>query len=302
MDGDRATLGLYDELNAAGELPVRVSVAVTLQPCDADNVENVLITDRVGKPRDMVRCGAAKAFLDGVIETRTAWTLFEYPNSTAHGDPIWDLEDFRDVVDIADQKGLRFATHCVGDAAVRAALGAYINVAAKNGPRDRRWQIEHIEVIHPDDVPRFGRNAIIASMQPLHAVLTPDWTDNIPRSRLNDSFAWETLRKANATLIWASDWPVAPPDVIAAINELTTDRTPAISGGPDQRQTLDEAIRGYTSGGAFVEFAENIKGVIKKGALADLVLLSEKTISRNTKPVLTVCDGKITFRDETTLD
>ena len=302
MDGDRQLLRFFDELAAEGRLPVRIVMGFSVLPRDAGELDKVLITDRVGAPGDLVRCDLAKFWMDGVYESRTAVTLAPYPgtaNST--GEPLWATAAYEAALRRVRDSGLRAATHTVGDGAVHTALHAYATVLAEGGAaaRDRRWQVEHIETISDTDIPLLARHGIVAGMQPLHAYPDDAWLANVPPASLANAFAWEKLRTANATLVWGSDWPVAPPAVLDGIRFLVRGR-PAIGGQPDQRQTAAAAVHGYTAAGAYAEFAEHDKGAVAKGMLADLVLLSTggDITADGVHPVLTMCNGDVTFSDK----
>lgn len=303
MDGDRQLLRFFDELAAEGALPVRVVMGFSVLPRDAGELDRVLITDRVGAPGDLVRCDLAKFWMDGVYESRTAVTLEPYPGTTNNtGEPLWAVADYEAALRRVRDSGLRAATHTVGDGAVHIALSAYAKVLGeKNGTgkgNDRRWQVEHIETISDADVPVLARHGIIAGMQPLHAYADDAWLASVPPASLPNAFAWEKLRAANATLVWGSDWPVAPPTVLEGIRFLVRDR-PAIGGQADQRQTAAQAVRGYTAAGAYAEFAEHDKGTVARGMLADLVLLSTggDITAQGVHPVLTICNGAVTYSD-----
>jgi len=194
---------------------------------------------------------------------------------------------------------------------VRRTLDGYAAVQQTNGPRDSRHRVEHIEVIHPDDMPRFQQLGVIASMQPLHA--PPDagpadvWPARAGRERWPLSFAWRDLRHAGARLAFGSDWPVVTFDpmlgVYAALN-----RRPWAPGHPEQKQTLEETLAGYTRDAAYAEFMEAEKGQLRTGMLADLVLLNANleatppesiadpaTLQSKVKPVLTMVEGRIVY-------
>ncbi|TIO37809.1 MAG: amidohydrolase, partial [Mesorhizobium sp.] len=205
-----------------------------------------------------------------------------------------------------DRRGLQIAVHSIGDGAVRAVLDGYQAAAKKNGRRDSRHRIEHIEVITPSDVPRFAELGVLASMQPPH----PPGAMNFPLeptiSRIGHdkwplSYAWRTLKNAGARVVFASDWPVSPVDPILGIQAAVL-RKPWAEGLPDQSFSLHEAIAGYTVEGAYAEFMEHRKGRLKPGYLADIVVLSadiEKTAPEalhTVRPVTTICGGKITFQ------
>ena len=188
---------------------------------------------------------------------------------------------------------------------MRAVLNGYEAATKANGKRDARHRIEHIEVVHPDDIPRFAKLGVIASMQPPHPPgqmglpLEPTLT-RIGEHRWQYSYAWQTLRDAGAVLVFASDWPVSPIAPLASISAAMT-RQKWRSDLPDQRQSLENAIAAYTRDAAFAEFMEGKKGVLKAGLLADCVLVSgdmeaasPATIA-DLSALVTVCDGRVTF-------
>jgi len=149
MDGDRQSLSLYDELASTDKLPMRIVAAATMSTTDTD-VSKVIIADRIGTAEDMVRCTTAKFFMDGVIETKTAYVISAYPGEPAgyYGEPFWSRERFITALEIADKAGLHVVTHCVGDAAVRHTLDCYEHIFKTQPEHVRRWQIEYIELLH----------------------------------------------------------------------------------------------------------------------------------------------------------
>jgi predicted amidohydrolase YtcJ len=201
---------------------------------------------------------------------------------------------------------LQIAVHSIGDGAVRAVLDGYQAAQKANGKRDSRHRIEHIEVTTAADVPRFAELGVIASMQPSHPPGAMDFpleptVSRIGRDRWPLSYAWRTLKEAGAHVVFASDWPVAAIDPILSIQAALL-RKPWAKGDPDQSFSLREALAAYTVEGAYAEFAEHRKGVLKPGYMADLVVLSadiEKTAPaelHKVRPVTTVCGGKVTYQ------
>jgi predicted amidohydrolase YtcJ len=164
-------------------------------------------------PVGMARGGAAKFFMDGVIESYTALLLDDYEGRPGYrGDANFSAEHFTRMATEADRLGLQIFVHAIGDAAVRRTLDGFEAAQRTNGRRDSRHRVEHSELIHPDDLPRFKELSVIASMQPLHAPLTATgadvWPVRVGASRWDRSFAWRSLRAAGATLAFGSDWPV----------------------------------------------------------------------------------------------
>jgi predicted amidohydrolase YtcJ len=254
--------------------------------------------------------GAVKLMIDGVIESHTAAMLAPYSDdTTAVGEPAWPVARFHDVVARLDAKGIQIYTHAIGDRGVRLTLDAYESAAKKNGKRDSRHRVEHIETIHPDDLPRFAKLGVMASMEPIHA--DPDtvdvWSKAVGPQRLPLSFAWRALEKAGARLVFSSDWPASiSVDPIRgihnAVNRRTIDGKPPGGWIPEQRVSLETALHGYTTQAAYSSFEENEKGMIRAGMLADLVILSQDMFRvdpvklHETTVVCTVFDGKVIYR------
>jgi len=306
MDNSGDQAGLYAALEAAGELTCRIYLAYSVSPQTrpAAFLEEVLPLQR-SLTGGRLRAGAVKFFIDGVIESYTGMLVDPYADApSTRGAGNYDPETYRRLVTEADRLGLQIFTHSVGDRGVRTVLDAYEHAARVNAPHERRHRVEHIELIHPDDVARFRSLGVVASMQPLHAPARVDETDIWPlrvgRGRWPLSFAWRTLRAAGATLVFGSDWPVVTQNPLKALGHAVG-RQPWEPGMPDQRQTLTEALLSYTRDAARSEFQEHQKGSIKEGYLADLVLLPadlftlEPAAIAGLQPVLTMLDGQVVF-------
>ncbi|MDP4823865.1 MAG: amidohydrolase [Aestuariivirgaceae bacterium] len=307
MDGNFYTLELLAEIERRRGLAARVTVPF--------HYKNFMALPDLEKASDMhrrftgdkLKSGFVKFFMDGVIDSSTAVMIEDYADQPGwKGDPLFSAESFNAAAIEADKRGLQMAVHAIGDGAVRAVLNGYEAAAKANGKRDARHRVEHIEVIHPDDIPRFGKLGVIASMQPPHPPgqmglpLEPTLT-RIGEHRWQYSYAWQTLRDAGAVLVFASDWPVSPIAPLACISAAMT-RQKWREDLPEQRQSLENAIAGYTRDGAYAEFMDGKKGVLKAGLLADCVLVSgdmeaatPEAIAAMT-PLVTMCDGKITFK------
>jgi predicted amidohydrolase YtcJ len=185
---------------------------------------------------------------------------------------------------------MQVVTHAIGDRGVRETLDAYEAAARANGTSGLRHRVEHIEVSHPDDIPRFARLGVIASMQPLHCAPTTDpnhtpYTALVGPERLPYAFVWRNLLESGATLAFGSDWPVVTPDVFHGLHVALT-RTnvagePAEGYQPQQRITLAQALDAYTRGAAYAEFQEQRKGTLRPGMLADLAVLSNDPFKMN---------------------
>lgn len=302
MNGDMEELSFYAALEDAGEMNLRVYTPYWIRPETtlADLQEAVEMAARQG---EYARGGAVKFFMDGVWESYTALTLEPYADDAGpRPDGIHSLERFTELAAACDRAGLQMFVHCCGDGAVRRVLDGYEAVQKINGRRDSRHRVEHIEVIHPDDMPRFAQLGVIASMQTSHAPMELGdgdvWPARVGPQRWPLSFAWRAIKNAGATLALGSDWTVAPFDPLINIF-VAMNRRKWAAGDPDQRLTLEEMLIGYTRDAAYAEFQENQKGRLAPGYLADLVLFSHDLFAlapediRTARPVLTVVNGKI---------
>jgi predicted amidohydrolase YtcJ len=196
------------------------------------------------------------------------------------------------------------AIHAIGDRAIRTQLDLFARVLAEHGPRDRRWRIEHAQHIHPNDVARFTELGVVASMQPYHAIDDGRWAEKvIGAERAKGTYAFRSLLDAGAEVAFGSDWFVAPPTPLEGIYAAVTRRTldDANPGGwvPEQRITVEEALRAYTQAAARAGFAEAETGVLATGRLADLVLLDRDLTRipaetlRDARVLLTVVGGRV---------
>ncbi|RME98952.1 MAG: amidohydrolase [Chloroflexi bacterium] len=304
MYGDAEQMALLTALESQGELPLRVYMPLHIRPGTPPDALAEAVQMRQDSTAN-VRGGLVKFFMDGVIETYTGLLVDEYPAQPGNrGGALFGADEFNQLAIEADRLGLQMAVHAVGDGAVRRTLDGFAAARQANGPRDSRHRVEHIELIHPDDLPRFAQLGVIASMQPAHAPLTgsdPDpWLRRIEPGRWACSFAWQTIRQAGARLAFGSDWPVASANPLDGLY-FARNRQPWAPGLPDQRPSLAEALAGYTRDAAFAEFAESRRGQVRPAFLADLVLLSHDIFAvppenlRQVSPRLTLCGGQITF-------
>jgi len=304
MNGEMEEMMVYAALEDAGELTLRVYVPYWIKP---DTTEEMLkeAVEMAKVQGELARGGAAKFFMDGVWESYTALNIEPYAdNSEAKPDGIYTLEHFTRMAALCDKMGLQIFVHCCGDGAVRRALDGYEAIQKLNGKRDSRHRIEHIEVIHPDDIPRFKKLGVLPSMQTSHAPFSMAegdvWPVRVGKERWPLSFAWRDIKNAGNDIAFGSDWPVAPYDPMINLH-VGMNREKWSPTDPDQRLSLEELIIGYTRDAAYAEFKENEKGHIKQGYLADLVLFSHDLFEikpeeiLSAKPVVTIVDGKIVY-------
>jgi predicted amidohydrolase YtcJ len=206
----------------------------------------------------------------------------------------------------ADRAGLQIMIHAIGDRANDLILSIYEKVERENGTRDRRFRIEHAQHLRAQDIPRFARDRVIASMQPFHAIDDGRWAEKrIGKDRAKTTYAFRSLLDAGATLAFGTDWTVAPLDpmltIYAAVTRRTLDGKNSKGWVPEQKISVEETVRAYTLGSAYAEFQENVKGSITPGKLADLVILSRDIFKIDPKEIekvkveLTMVDGRVVY-------
>jgi predicted amidohydrolase YtcJ len=305
MDGDDEQAGYYASLEQDGDLTVRIYIPYSIRvdtPLEAIHEQALPLKTKFQS--ELLRGGCVKLFMDGVIETYTGLMVDPYTdNPSTCGDSNYSVEHFNRIVLEADRLGMQIFVHSVGDGGVRRVLNAYALAMQTNGKRDARHRVEHIEVIHPDDLSRFKELGVIASMQPLHAPPSVDdgdiWQFRVGEERWPLSFAWTDIRKAGARLVFGSDWPVVSQNPFLGVHN-TLNRKPWAEGMPHHRQNLADTLLSYTRDAAYAEFKEHEKGQLKPGYLADLVLLSDDIFEippekmKEVHPLMTMVGGKIT--------
>jgi predicted amidohydrolase YtcJ len=301
--GSWEDLAVFERAHRAGRLGTRIYAAVPLATWER-------LRDRVattGRGDGWLKIGALKGFVDGSLGSHTAAMLEPFtdaPNDT--GLFVNTPDDLYRWVSEADRAGLHVMVHAIGDRANRVQLDIFERVARENGPRDRRFRIEHAQHLQPADIARFGQLGVIASMQPYHAIDDGRWAEKvIGPARARGTYAFRSLLDAGAPLAFGSDWFVAPPTplegIYAAVTRRTLDDGHPDGWVPEQKISVEEALRAYTRGAAFAEFAETDKGVLARGMLADFVIIDRdltrippETI-REARVMLTVVGGRVVF-------
>ncbi len=315
MDGDVGRLAWYERLRARGALTVRAAHYLSVREGISRRELRALAELLPDYSGPWNRLRGIKLFMDGVVESKTALLLEPYTDGRGDsGVPDIDPEAYRDIVVLADALRLAVATHAVGDRAVRLALNAYEAARHANGNRrDRRHRVEHVEVIQPSDVPRFAHLGVVASTQPLHAILGDDpratpWTALVGAAREPYAFAWQSLLQTGARLAFGSDWPIVTPDarlgLYAALTRKSLGGEPLGGWQPQQAVTLAQALDAYTRGAAYAEGQESVKGMLRAGMPADLTVFARDPFVLTPDEIpsveiaLTVVDGRIVYRAE----
>ncbi len=262
---------------------------------------------RNGRGDEWLRIGGLKGFVDGSLGSHTAAMLA--PFTDAPGDSgffVTPPDSLYAWTKAADAAGLQVMVHAIGDRAIRTQLDIFERVAKENGARDRRFRIEHAQHIAPADIRRFGTLGVIASMQPYHAIDDGRWATNvIGPERSMGTYAFRSLRDAGAAVAFGSDWFVAPPTplegIYAAVTRRTLDDKTPNGWVPEQKITVEDALRGYTRGSAYAGFQDDRLGVLRPGMLADLVMIDRDLTTvapdslRTARVLLTVVGGRVVY-------
>ncbi|MGB0506400.1 MAG: amidohydrolase [Pikeienuella sp.] len=304
MDGKFHPCEVLRAIEDAGDLNCRVEMPFLLEPSEPD--ENMALASEMAAKycSDKLWSGRVKLFMDGVLDAWTAVVIDGYADKPEEfGTPLFTAERFNMLSIDADKRGLQISVHAIGDGAVRMVLDGYQAAAEANGPRDGRHRIEHIEMLHPDDMRRFAELGVIASMQANHPPGCGPFPAEptihmIGEARWETAYAWRMIKDTGAKVVFGTDWPVAPVDPLLAIKQALS-RQPWTPDCPDQRLTMDEALAAYTSVGAYTCFKEDAFGSIEAGKLADIVVLDGPLPDDPTadwpKVRMTICDGVVSY-------
>lgn len=286
---------VYPVLAARGSLTARVVGALWWDRTRGLEQVEELIDARDRTSGGRYRATSVKIMQDGVIENLTACMLHPYLDPGGKTDnrglAYVDPSELPRYVTRLDAEDFQVHVHAIGDKAVRDALDAFQAARTANGVRDNRHHMAHLQVVHPDDMARFGALGVTANGQPLWASNDPAMTDLtlpvIGPERGTWQYPFGGLLRAGANLAFGSDWPVSTPDVLQEIHVAVNRTTPPgfLYGGggelekepflPEHRITLAQAVRAFTMGSAFVNHLDDRTGSIEVGKLADLVVLSE---------------------------
>ncbi|HMT07668.1 MAG TPA: amidohydrolase [Pyrinomonadaceae bacterium] len=297
-------VGVFQEVLRQGKLKTRV---YGCSPLDAyKRWSNTGIHYAFGNA--MLRVGCLKGYADGSLGSTTAWFFEPYKDDPkTSGLPMGDvMTTMKSDIEAADKAGLQINIHAIGDRGNAVILDYFASLEKTNGARDRRFRIEHAQHLRQEDIARFGKIGVVASMQPFHIIDDGRWAwKRLDDKRLKGTYAFRTLLDTGGVLAFGSDSPVAPINplygVYAAVTRRTLDDKNPNGWLPEQKITVDEAVRAFTYGSAYAEFQEKWKGTLEIGKLADLVILSEDifiidpTKIGQVTVLTTIVDGKVVF-------
>ncbi|TDT47537.1 hypothetical protein CLV90_1613 [Maribacter spongiicola] len=302
---DVDSLGGYeilDKMNSNKQLKVRVYAA--------DPLKYWKTVAKDTKDSKWLKNGLMKGFVDGSLGSHTA--AFDEPYSDKQDDKglfIVDVDSLGSWISNADKKQLQITVHAIGDRANSTILNLYDGVVQNNGKNDRRLRIEHAQHLNVEDINRFFKLDVITSMQPYHAIDDGRWAEElIGHQRIKTTYAFKSLLDANTTLVFSSDWPVAPASplygIYAAVTRRTLDDNNPDGWVPEQKINVEQALAAYTKDAAYSSFDEDIKGTLEPGKLADFVILNENifqidaTTIKDVKVLETYVGGKKMYNND----
>ncbi len=305
VDVTPLNLTIYQELLNEEKLTSRIYGFVPIE--DLNEWVDMGIQSNFGN--NWISIGGVKGFLDGSLGSSTA--KFDKPytqDPTTTGIFVNPPEKLFQLILDADKAKLQVAIHAIGDRANSVMLDIFSKVIEKNGPRDRRFRIEHAQHMNPSDFKRFGELGIIASMQPYHAIDDGRFAERrIGKERCQYTYAFHSFLDNGVKLAFGSDFPVAPLNALAGIYAAVTRRTLDEKNPegwiPEQKITVEQAIKGYTLDAAYSQFQEEIKGSIACGKLADLVVLSQDILTippediGDTDILYTIVGGQVVYSE-----
>ncbi|MFW6161035.1 MAG: amidohydrolase [Acidobacteriota bacterium] len=307
VDMTPTDLEIYQELLGKGELTSRIYGFIAIDQCHR-LIE--LGIHRNFNNKNWIAVGGVKAFLDGSLGSSTALFFEPYDQDpSSSGIFVVNPDELKKQMMEADKAGLQLAVHSIGDRANSALLDMFEHIIKENGPRDRRLRIEHAQHLQSADFQRFNKLNVIASVQPYHAIDDARFAEKrIGLKRCETTYAFHSFLENDVIMAFGSDWTVAPLDVLwgiyAAVTRKPLDGSHPEGWFPEQKISVEQAIRAYTYNPAYASFQEDIKGTISSGKLADIVVLSRDilTISpeeiKETEILYTITNGQIVYKKD----
>lgn len=309
FEGD---LQAYTNLDAADDLNLRVVAALWWERGQSEEQIPHLkeLRDRFSKGN--IRATSVKIMQDGVVENYTAVMLEPYRTEEGgHGIPMLDPEFLKEAVSLLDAEGFQVHFHAIGDGAVRQSLDAVEEAQRRNGDLGHRHHISHLQFVHPSDVPRFAALNVVANFQPLWAYADDYVIDLtlpfISDATANSMYPIKSIMDWGGTVAFGSDWAVSTanpfPQIETAVNRYDADTHDTVVMNPEQRITVEQAIRAFTLNAAFVNRQDDRTGSIAKGKLADLIVVDRNILEIDTdeiseaKVLLTLFEGQPVYGD-----
>jgi predicted amidohydrolase YtcJ len=303
----KASFETYEKLKNDGLLTSRIDIGESLTADSSKLLRYREVEKKYPKENNWIRFGYLKGFIDGTIGSGTAlmFTPFEDSPQSA-GLAMMPYEELENMIVKADKMDFQIGIHAIGDKGNNWTLNAFEKARQVNGKRDSRHRDEHAQTLQLSDISRFAQLGVIPSMQPTHCISDKRFYEKrIGLERCNGAYAWRSLINNGSMLAFGTDYQVEPLNPMEGLYAAVTRKDRLGENGegwfPDQKLTMEEAIKYYTFGGAFAQFMENRKGMIKTGYLADIVITSKDLLTipeseiMNTKVDYTITGGKVVF-------
>jgi predicted amidohydrolase YtcJ len=299
-------LEVYKKLKEEGKLTCRIYTRMPIAEYKKLVQQNI----QVGYGDDLIKMGSLKAFADGSLGSSTAWFFDKYnQDTTTYGLPMDIITngDMEKWCTDADKHHLQISVHAIGDRANSYMLDLFQKIEQENPKWDRRFRIEHAQHVRFQDIPRFAKLGVIASVQPYHCIDDGVWAEKrIGPERIKYTYPFKSFLEAGVKICFGTDWYVAPLNPLlglyAAVTRRTLDDKNPDGWIPEQKISIEDAIKCYTLNSAYAAFEENIKGSIEVGKLADLIVLSDDILTidpvkiKDAQVLMTVFDGKIIYQ------
>ncbi|HEX5045198.1 MAG TPA: amidohydrolase [Candidatus Polarisedimenticolaceae bacterium] len=299
-----ADIDVFRAMAAEGKLPVRLYVMVQ----EPNQVLRARLKDYrwIGLEDDHLTVRAIKKQIDGALGAHGAWLLEPYADlPSSSGLETETVADIEEAADIALEHGFQLAVHAIGDRANRETLDLFARAFQKRPPKEPpRFRIEHAQLLHPADVPRFKELDVLASMQGIHCTSDGPWVPTrIGEDRARErAYVWRSLTDAGARVSNGTDCPIEDPDPVANFAASVTRRMgDGRAFHPEQRMSREEALRSLTSNAAFAAFEEDVKGTLSPGRYADVTVLDQDLLAvpddalRRTRVVATIVGGQVLY-------
>ena len=306
IPGD-ADFDAYERLFTAGELTSRIDIGRFLTDDSRELTKYLEIMKKYSKESNWIRFGYLKTFVDGTIGSGTALMFKPFAdNPNSSGLSMMSYEKLEKMVIMADKMGFQIGVHAIGDKGNFWTLNAFEKAIQVNGKRDSRHRIEHAQTLQSSDIPRFAQLGVIPSMQPTHCITDKRFYEKrIGLERCQGAYVWKSLASAGSMLAFGTDYPVEPLNPMEGLYAAVTrkDRLGEKGNGwfPEQKLTMEEAIKFYTLGSAYAQFMESRKGILKPGYLADIVITDKDLLTipedeiMKTRVDYTIVGGKVVY-------
>ncbi|MDY0099218.1 MAG: amidohydrolase [Bacteroidales bacterium] len=302
-----ADFEMYEKLQNDGLLTCRIDIGKSLTGDTSLLSEYIKLSEKYPGTGNWIRFGYLKSFIDGSMGSGTA-LMFEpfNDNPESSGLAMMTYEEFENMVVTADRYGLQIGVHAIGDKGNNWTLNAFEKAIEVNGRRDSRHRDEHSQTVQQSDIPRFAQLGVIPSMQPTHCISDKNFYEKrVGFERCKGAYAWRSLVDAGSVLAFGTDYQVEPLNPMEGLYAAVTRKARGGEEGdgwfPEQKLTMEEAINFYTVGSAYAQFMDNRKGMIRKGYLADIVIVDKDLLTipenqiMNTKVDFTIVGGRIVY-------